>query len=153
MLLITESYFDRYHIPLITSMIIVMAFFLKRYYAPMRAVAVLPLLFWIYVSVFGTKDYFEWNRQRWDAYWYLRREKNISIDKINAGFETNLWHEGINPGWRNYLDLKEYDYLIQFSKEAGFELLKEYEFQRYFPYKKDKINIFVRQDTSTVKHD
>lgn len=152
MLLITESYFDRYHIPLITSMIMVFAYFAKQYSAQW-AVALLPLLFWMYVSVFGTKDYFEWNRQRWDAYWYLRREKNISMDNINAGFETNLWHEGVNPGWRNYLDLKEYNYLIQFSKEDGFELLKEYEFQRYFPYKKDKINIFVRQDTSTVKHD
>ncbi|MBX3165329.1 MAG: glycosyltransferase family 39 protein [Bacteroidetes bacterium] len=153
MLLITESFFDRYIIPLITCMILVFAYF-SKHYSVKWTIALLPLLFWIYVSVLGTKDYFEWNRQRWNAYWYLRREKNISMEEINGGFETTLWHDGINPGWRNYLSLDGYDYLIQFhNQQEGFELLKTYEVKRYLPYKKDKINIFVRQDTTTVKHD
>ena len=42
------------------------------------------------------------------------------------------------------MGLEGYDYLIQFKSEDGFKLYKEYEFQRYFPYRKDKINIFVR---------
>jgi hypothetical protein len=143
MILITESYFDRYHIPLITLALIFMA----RIYGTENVnykIALIPLLCIFYVSVFGTKDYLTLNRLRWEAYSYLKEEKHTTIKKVNGGVELNSFND-MNDWWEDYFKLSTFDYLIQFKKEDGFTLLKEYEFQRYFPYKKDKINIFVKE--------
>jgi hypothetical protein len=145
MILITESYFDRYHIPFITMMLILFAYFGKAY-SPSFKFALVPLLFWVYVSIGGTKDYMELNRQKWNAYWYLRKNLNVPRTLINGGFEINCWEEGHGWGWRDFLTLDNFTYLIQFNPEKNFRPLKEYEFQRYFPYKKDKIYIFVKDD-------
>lgn len=152
MILITESYFDRYHIPLITGMIILTAY-LSKEYRPVFSTAIAPMLFWGYVSVMGTKDYLEINRQKWIAYSYLRNELHIHKDKINGGGEINCWNDG--DFWNNwdFLSLDHFDYLIQFNVEKGFMPIKKYEFQRYFPYKKDKIYIFVREDAKNKKYD
>lgn len=142
-LFISESFFDRYALPLIISMVLVVVCFSSVYKPDFRLYLVL-IPFFFYVSVFGTKDYFEWNAKKWEAYHYLKNEKNIPPAKINAGFEVSCWNEGWESWWGNYLDLNGINYLIQFKSENGFSPLKAYEFQRYFPYKEDKIYIFVR---------
>jgi len=145
MILITESYFDRYHIPLITMAVLLTAYLAKMYAVDLR-LAIVPLVFWAWVSVAGTKDYMALNRQKWSAYNYLRHDLKIEPDKINGGLEVNCWNDSYSPGWRDFINLDSYPYLLQFNKEKGFVPLKAYEFQRYFPYKKDKIYIFVRED-------
>ncbi len=146
-LLITESYYDRYHIPLITASIIAFAHLIKL--EQIRTwIIIAPIVALFYISVFGTKDYFTINTKRWEAYHYLTKNKHIHKDKINGGFEINCWNEGEYSYWYLFLELKWYDYLIQYRDEPGFKLYKELEFQRYLPYKKDKVNIFVRDSTS-----
>jgi len=143
MILITESYFDRYHIPLITLSLILFSFLNVRFqinYKP--ALIVVAGMF--YISVFGTKDYVELNRIRWEAYAYLKKE-NIPADKINGGFEVNCWNDGQRTWWSDFMNLEDFDYLIQYREHSGFRLYKSFEFQRYFPYEKDKVNIFVRE--------
>ncbi|MBL7902620.1 MAG: glycosyltransferase family 39 protein [Bacteroidia bacterium] len=142
-LFISESFFDRYALPLIVSLILAVVYF-TSIYKPDFKFYFLLIPFFFYVSVFGTRDYFEWNTKKWEAYRYLRDENNIPSDKINAGFEVSCWNDGRESWWANYLDLNGINYLIQFKSENGFSPLKAYEFQRYFPYKEDKIYIFVR---------
>lgn len=144
MTLITESNFDRYYIPLTTISLILFAY-LTKFNSLKTWPAIIPLMLWAYVSIFGTKDYMVLNRQKWEAYWYLRRELKIPKEKINGGFEVNCWNEGEGMGWRDFLNIDNFDYLIQFNPEPNFKALKEFEFQHYFPYKKDKIYIFVRE--------
>lgn len=144
MTLITESNFDRYYIPLITVSLLLFAY-LTKFNSLKIWPAIIPLMLWSYVSIFGTKDYMELNRQKWEAYWYLRQELKIPKEKINGGFEVNCWNEGEGMGWRDFLNMDNFDYLIQFNPEPNFKALKEFEFQHYFPYKKDKIYIFVRE--------
>lgn len=142
MLMITESYFDRYHIPLIILCILSITWILKNY--PVKLIwSIIPLFVFFYVSVFGTKDYLKINEKKWEAYHYLKAI-NIAPNKINGGFEINCWNDGNITWWTDFMDLKKYDYLIQHSQEKGFVPFREFQFQRYFPYKMDKISIFVK---------
>jgi hypothetical protein len=143
MILVTESYFDRYHIPLITLGLIFCAAMYPRLQVNIRW-ALVPLLLCVYVSIAGTKDYLELNRRRWEACNYLFNDLHVKSLKVNGGYEVNCWLEQSSWGYYNFQRLEGCDYLIQFKNEPGFSLFREYEFQRYFPFKKDKINIFVR---------
>jgi len=151
MILITQRdvYFDRYHIPLIAISIILFSFISKTI-QPSFTLAVLSIMCFFYVSVFGTKDYLSLNRNRWKAYNFIKEKTGVGAEKINGGFEVNCWNDGKNNWWMDYVNLQNYDYLIQFKKEKGFETLRNYEFQRYFPYKKDTIRLQMRADTSKV---
>lgn len=151
MITITESYFDRYHIPLITLAVILTAYLGKFYTFDLRLAAV-PVLFWACISILGTKDYLEMNRQKLKAYLYLRNDLHVPKKQINPGVELKCYNEGEGWGWQDFLNL-DVTYLIQFTPEKDFKEFKAYEFQRYFPYKKDKIYIFVRHDDKTSKHD
>jgi hypothetical protein len=141
---ITESYFDRYNLPLIVMGLILMAGFFKEVSASYSLASVLVALMF-YVSVAGTKDYFTWNEKRWEAYYFLRKEHKVPEVFINAGFEVSCWTDRDYEMSFHFGRIDIIRFLVQFDPEEGFVPLKEYEFQRYFPYKKDKINIFVRQ--------
>jgi hypothetical protein len=149
MILITESYFDRYHIPIITVSLILFAHIGVTHKINYQWI-IIPLVCFFYVSVFGTKDYLTLNRVRWGAYDYLKEKKGITAEKVNGGFEINCWNDAKGNWWYNFHTLSTFDYLIQFKKEDGFSLFKEYEFQRYFPYKKDKMSIFIREDKTAA---
>lgn len=144
LLMISETFFDRYNLPMIVLVILGLAMFSRSIEVKMRA-AWLWLLPMIYISVFGTKDYFELNRTRWQAYNYLRYEEGIPNKRINAGYEVDCWNDGYFEVYYKASFVMDVDYLIQYTKVPEFKVYKTYEFQRYFPYKKDKIFIFVRE--------
>lgn len=148
---ISESYFDRYHIPMITATILLLTY-LGRQNIPQLRFSILHLFFFFYVAVFGTKDYLKLNTIRWEAYHQLKQELKITADKINGGFEVNCWNEGKAGGWYQYFDLYNFDYLIQYWKEPGFKNYRAYPFQRYFPIKKDTLFVF-KKDTVIQKID
>lgn len=147
MIINTISYFDRYLIPLFALIIILFAYLTvgKLNLIPL---ALIPLAFWAYVSVLGTKDYLELNRKRWEAYQNLRQQQGAHRDEINGGFEVNCWYEGEGVGWKDIMDLSKFRYLIQFNNEAGFKKLQSYPFQRYLPYKTDTIFVFEKSANS-----
>jgi hypothetical protein len=68
----------------------------------------------------------------------------VKNTKISGGYEVNCWLEESRGGYWTFQVIDSCNYLIQFDPEPNFKLFKSYEFQRYFPFKKDKINIFVR---------
>jgi hypothetical protein len=144
LLFVSASYFDRYTIPVITIALILLAYLpllgnvQYKYIVPVMAV-------FFYVSVCGTKDYLTINRLRWKAVAILKDERKATLDKINAGFEVNCWNDGAYSWWTDYLNLGNFDYLIQYSQEPGFKPYREFAFRRYFPFKEDKIFIFVRE--------
>jgi hypothetical protein len=143
MLFASNSYFDRYHIPFITLGLLALAH-LSVLYKPRVQWSYLPLLLSAYMAIAGTKDYLEMNRKRWEACNYLIHDLHVKHEKISGGYEVNCWLEESRWGYWTFQNLNGCDYLIQFNSEPGFRFLKSYEFQRYFPFKKDKINIFVR---------
>ncbi len=143
MVLVTDSFFDRYHLPLITIMLILWGYLGKENAIYFKFEGVLIVVF-VVISVLGTKDYLTWNRKRWEAYNFIRTTAHTNAKYVNAGFEVNCWNDAKGDWWANYTVIKPFKYLIQFNGEKEFELLKEYPFQRYFPYRKDKISIFIR---------
>ncbi|MBL7921096.1 MAG: glycosyltransferase family 39 protein [Bacteroidia bacterium] len=149
MILITQKdvYFDRYHLPIIALIFILFSFMNKTFKAK-YSISVLILFCFFYLSVFGTKDYLTLNRNRWDAYYFIKDRAKVDAEKINGGFEVNCWNDGKNNWWADYGNLQNYDYLIQFNEEKSFKTLREYEFQRYFPFKKDTIRLLMRVDTA-----
>jgi len=151
MIFITESYFDRYHLPLISMAIIGYAFFAKDYSTSFR-LEIIPLLICCYIGIAGTRDYFELNNKRWEAYHFLRNQ-NIDSEKINGGFEVNCWNDGKMNWWFDFFDPQKFSHVIQFNAPEGFIEYKEYPFQRYFPFKKDTIFIFakVKDNESEIK--
>lgn len=142
-LCVSISFFDRYIIPIISVVLLLIGSTTDA-----KPARVLPgfiiLVLFAYVSVFGTKDYLTLNRARWEAVNTLKSEKGVGVDRINAGFEVNHWHNGDYVWMVDYTKLDTYDYLVQYDNEPGFRFYKAFEFQRYFPYRKDKLNIFVR---------
>ncbi|MBL7933805.1 MAG: glycosyltransferase family 39 protein [Bacteroidia bacterium] len=145
LLVVAEGFFDRYHIPLFV-LIIIAAAYLSRSIDFSITLAFLWVIPLFYVSVFGTKDYFELNRKRWEAYNYLRFQEGIPSYKINAGYEVDDWNDGYFQVFYKGTFVHDVDYLIEYLQVPDFKVYKEYEFQRYFPYKRDKIFIFARVD-------
>jgi hypothetical protein len=144
MLLITESYFDRYHIPAITIVIILLSY-AGKHLKSTWTIALFPALFIWYISIAGTRDYFALNRERWKAYEWLHHEQKIPTAKINAGFEINAWDDGKRSWWQDILTLRGFDYLIQFRSEPGFTTYREFPFKRTFPFKSDTLRIYKRE--------
>ncbi|MDI1354379.1 MAG: glycosyltransferase family 39 protein [bacterium] len=151
MILITESFFDRYQLPVIALSLILFAYF-QKVFKPAYWLSLVPLLGLFYISVFGTRDYFTVNNKKWEAYHYLCEEKKVDGGKINGGFEIIWWDDGKDSRWHNSVELRGYEYLIQFKSEDDFELFKEYPFQKYFPFKKDTLRIFKRKPHPTEIH-
>lgn len=148
MLLLTESYFDRYHIPVITVLLILLSYLAREYSVDLK-LAWLPVLFWAYISVLGTKDYLAWNRERWKAYRFLYQDLKISKDDINGGFEVCCWRDNAQVGWHDFTTTNDYRFLIQFNPEEDFVTWKEYPFQRYLPYRQDRILVLMKKNKQT----
>ena len=127
MIVITESFFDRYHIPIITLSLIFFSY-LYLNYKPDYLLVIIPMICFFYVSVFGTKDYLSLHRTTWQAYSDLREVKHVKSSEINAGFEICNWNEGEKSWWWDFSDIKRFNYIIQYDKEPGFKLLRDYQF-------------------------
>ncbi len=153
LILITKEqvYFDRYHIPIIAILLIVFSY-AGKLFKPKFIFASIPLLCFFYVSVFGTKDYLTINRTKWEVYNYVKKDLHQHVRKINGGFEINCWNEAYDSWWYDYYNLDAFDFLIQFDKEKDFKRVLPFAFQRYFPYKKDTINLYMRELRPVTKN-
>lgn len=143
MMVSKDIYFDRYHLPLIIALIIIFAHFSKKFsdVSWLAAIFIVPMF---YISVAGTKDYFTINKQKWEAYRYLRFTKGVPMERINAGYEINCWHDGKPFIYYEFIFLDTHNYVIQYRPEPDFVRMKAYPFQRYFPYKQDTVFIYGR---------
>lgn len=141
--LLTEGFFDRYQLPLILLGMIFFAVCVGRTGANQK-IALIPIGIFFYISVFGTKDYIEMNRKRWEAYYFVKDRLGCPSHKINGGYEITGWTSGdpLNQ-WYYFMGADTHWYLIQYKSAEKYRKVREYEFQRYFPYKKDKISIFM----------
>jgi ABC-type xylose transport system permease subunit len=142
MILLTETYFDRYHIPLITVSLLLIGFVSKQY-RPIPVISIFSILVFANIAIPGTQDYYALHSEAQRAYISLIKE-GVDKKEINAGFEEYCWNEGQPSDWRKFLHLENFNYLIQYDPEPGFSLYRKYYFNRKFPEAKDSIGIFVR---------
>ncbi len=142
-ILFTEGFVDRYQLPLILLGSIFFAVCMGKSMGDHK-ISLIPLVIFFYIGVFGTKDYLEMNRKRWEAFYFVKERLGCPPGKINGGYEVSGWtaDDPLNQ-WAYFMGVDYHYYLIQYKATNGFKRVRDYEFQRYFPYKKDKISIFM----------
>lgn len=143
LILITDSFFDRYQLPVILITLLAFAQFSKYY--PLKWYLAAPLLAaWMYISIAGTHDYFRLNDKKWEMITELRTKENIPNEKIHGSFEQVCWNEGKHSDIWSFSRLKSFDYLIQFKVEDSFKLYREDVFKRYWPPCTDTLRVYKR---------
>ncbi len=150
-LILSQIFFPRYQIQSIGLLAVILlmtnkeALFRNKI---IRAFSFTLAVFIIFSSISGTRDMMEFGRTRQTALDYLEKELNIPPEKIDGGFEFNSWHlfdwyykeKDKNRWW-----VKDDEYVVVWGKIKNYELLKEYEFTRFFPPgTRNKIYVYKR---------
>jgi hypothetical protein len=129
--------YDRYLIPLIPILVILLMTGLGKQRAFGRWAALASLLVIAWLSIAGTANYFSWNRARWDALHYLTDEKEVSPAAIDGGFAFNGYYNyndaditGLKdhpgPGSKSWWWVQDDAYMISFGPLEGYAVLKIY---------------------------
>ncbi len=141
------SYFDRYILLCITSTFFLLAPWVTIPASPRIGLYILPLLCLGYFSIFGTKDYLNWNRARLEAFQWLQ-EEGINITQIDAGYEYNGWynyHENVvQEKGQSFWWVTTDDYLITFGPVKKYSTIQAFLYYRYLWWKKDKLLVLQK---------
>lgn len=143
LILITDSFFDRYQLPIIFLSLVLFAK-LSVHYQMQWKLAVPFLAVWLYISIAGTHDYFALNNEKWGIIRELIDKEKVKPLKIHGTFEHVCWNEGNNADFWAFASLHTFDYLIQYKAEDSFKLDRERVFQRYWPLTKDTLRLYER---------
>ncbi len=139
------NYYDRYLLTPLVLVALLLAFDGKR--LPSFRVAALPaalLLLFAFYSVAGTHDYLTWNRARWQALRHLVEQKKVPYRQINGGFEYNGFMLYTDESLRakkaqKWWTPEDDRYVITFGRIADYEVVQEYQYDRWLPFSTGKI--------------
>jgi hypothetical protein len=143
LILITDSFFDRYQLPIILLTLVLFSK-LSMHYQMQWKYAAPFLAVWMYISIAGTHDYFALNNEKWGMLQELMGKEKVPSKKIHGTFEHVCWNEGNSADYWAFADLHTIDYLIQYKTEDSFKLSRERVFQRYWPLTKDTLRLYER---------
>lgn len=140
LILVPFATFDRYLVPafLFLPMIIITGMHDLRLIKPSLYIFISFYVFFIFLfSALGTHDYLAWNRARMKAAYYLTKDKNIPLSKIDAGYETNGWLFGYG---RKFQNLKYFggliegnEYSLTFGDADGYQPINKFPYTNYLP--------------------
>lgn len=108
-----------------------------------RLLNIFTLLAFAYFSIIATKDYFSYNKINQKMVNYLVKNRNVEPKNIHAGIEYIMWNFYDTDGWE-LLNKCEQEYYISFKDVKNYHKLKEFRYQRYFPYRKEKLYILKK---------
>jgi hypothetical protein len=138
---VAVDYFDRY-------LLFVLPFFFVLWArtwsgapgerAPLwRGAAILWMLAVIGLSAAATRDYFAWNRARWDA---IRMAESLGATPatLDGGFEYNGFHRyedkpRVNVPGKSWWWVKDDQYIVAFTPLAGYEEIATFPVRRWLP--------------------
>jgi 4-amino-4-deoxy-L-arabinose transferase-like glycosyltransferase len=151
--LVFSYFFDRYFIFLMPAIIFILLFnygnkvgFKKKWM--LMVVSILSFIVIGWFSISATHDYLSWNRARWKAIDYLSKDKKITPDRIDGGFEFNCWHQA-GP-WRPMDDsiswwcVKDDEYIVSFGSLAKYKTLKKFNYPSMIPCNDNNIYVLQR---------
>ncbi len=142
LLLITDSFFDRYLLPLPMLLMVLVSGPAGAGKSTLPAFTVMAIF--LTFSVLGTKDYFTLNHTRWNIYNETMKTYNLTYNEVNGGFEPNSWEGGRYNHWMTFLDPPRYPYLIQYNPVEGFTEIKAYPFKRWLTNSVDTLKLYKR---------
>lgn len=98
----------------------------------------------------GTRDYFAWNRERWDL---LRTAESYGVtpDRIDGGFEYNGWHRheirprGVRPG-KSWWWVKDDEWAVAFTVPPGYEEIQKRTVRALLPRSPREIRLVHRRN-------
>lgn len=140
-------YFDRYVIDATWALFFLLPFMIDW---PKRASLLLILAFLVPIatfSVFGVREYFEWNRARWTAFDYLR-SRGVTLEQMDGGYEINQYLLG---GWHGEVDLRlrgmhvfDDEYILAFNEVSGYESLRSFPYEGFMGLRNGDIHVQKR---------
>ena len=152
-------FFDRYLLLLLPLTIVMMLtgigkingskFDLKTNLITLLSIALIGIF-----TIGITHDYLSWNRVRWQALNDLMQQ-DIALNRIDGGFEFNGWYlydpeypiysrRGKNVPW---WWVEEDEYIVDFDKIAGYDVVKQYPLKNWFPFLSDRILVLQKSPT------
>lgn len=143
MIFVTESFFDRYQLPVIMLALLVFGGLLRNV-KPNWWLTVPLLCGWMYISIGGTHDYFALNDAKWAAVEDLIKKEGVPSEKIQGSIEQVCWNQGNKADMWAFVGLWKFDYLLQFKREDSFQVYREYTYKRYWPVRADTVRVFKR---------
>ena len=151
LMFIPGAFFDRYLLFYIPLFFVLIAIgwedfkIAKSAVAALYSIILLPVLIF---SVFGTHDYLDWNRARWQALNYLTEDLKISPHKIDGGYEFNGWTIGKFYPWdrgKSWWYVDDDEYMVMFGSHKGYSLIKQYPYTNYIRQETRYISIEHRK--------
>jgi hypothetical protein len=137
---VSYGFFDRYSL---LPALLICIFFFKYINIKIHVLNSLFVAIFAYFSIFATKDYFNFHKANQDLANYLKIEKNIKPENINAGFEDFLWNLYDSTSIKKF-ESKSQEYCISFGDAPNYHKIKEFNYQRYFPYRNEKLYILKK---------
>jgi putative effector of murein hydrolase LrgA (UPF0299 family) len=145
-IVLNRFFFDRYTLPLIILLAIIIASVIKSPAGKwLRVSAWVVLGIFMFFSVTAEHDFMEWNRARWEGLNGLMAE-GVSERRIDGGLEFNAWY-GAGPYNPTVKDEKSWwfvtedEYVIASGPIEGFSHYKSINYQRWLLPKKDSVQI------------
>jgi 4-amino-4-deoxy-L-arabinose transferase-like glycosyltransferase len=131
-LVIATSQFDRYFIPLLPLLLVVLLPIGEfRISLPVGIAAGIVMITFMVYSVSATHDYLSWNRARWQAAHYAMHELNIPPQDIDGGYEFNGWYNtGDFTQEKSWWFAKNDNYLVTFGPVPGNNAMRSFPFSR-----------------------
>jgi len=149
-LVIVAGYFDRYTIPLVVSIGLVVIPSKVKISVPAFRIACLCLALVAFFSIRFTHDYLSWNRARWNALNDLMTNHGVSALDIDGGFEFNSWlktRKSIygKPG-TSWWFVNNDDYVLAFGNLDGFSKFKGYYYPQLLSFERDSIYVLKKDN-------
>lgn len=142
------SYFDRYILLCIASLFFLLAPWISIPANLRMGLYLLPLLCLGYFSIFGTKDYLNWNRARLEAFQWLQ-EEGVNITQVDAGYEYNGWYnyheEDVQEEGQSFWWVTTDEYLITFGPVEKYSSIQSFPYYRYLWWKKDQLFVLQKE--------
>jgi len=145
-IVITEFYFDRYALPL-SLILLVMLVPSVQLGTNLKKYVLIPFaLMGFAVTVLEVKDYFNWQRKRWEALTWLE-EKGINAHHIDGGFEYNGLKKPVqsfSAEPKSWWWVDQDDYIISTAPMKDYKVYNTFVYQRYIPYRSDTIYVLEK---------
>ena len=127
--------FDRYYLLLFPLIIISIAnfFVIKRtFFERFQWVSMFVILFLF--TTLANRDYFEWQKARWEGITFLQNELKIGNEKIDGGFEFNGWYNYNSTDFGNNVEniwVKDDEFKICFEPIENYTVIKKIEYREW----------------------
>ncbi len=146
--IIKESYFDRYALPLILVLLLLLAPEIRNIGSSKFHLATCVLIITYTLSVLASKDFFSWQHSRWEAINYMK-SKGVDAHRLDGGYEFNGWYQAGSfgiikkeaPSWW-WVDKD--DFMIANGPLDGYSKIRSFPYQRYIPFTPDTLFILEK---------